>query len=120
MSETDDEARLRAALAEAHRRDAEVTPSFASVRDGARRSGARRPPRWPVLAVGLAAALAFVVWRVQRPGLPPAPLPTGTRWIAPTDFLLDTPDLVTLRTVPALDLPGDGFLNPPTAPRNPR
>ena len=120
MSTGDDEARLRAALAEAHRRDAEVTPSFAGVRDAARRSGARRLPRWPVLAVGLAAALAFVVWRAQRPGLPPAPLPTGTRWIAPTDFLLDTPDLITVRTVPALDLPGDEFLHPPTERRAPR
>jgi hypothetical protein len=120
MSTGDDEARLRAALAEAHGRDAEVTPPFASVRDAAHRSRDRRPSRWPVLAVGLAAALGFVVWGVQRARLPPAPLPTGTRWIAPTDFLLDTPDLVTLRTVPALDAPGDRFLNSPTDRRDPR
>jgi hypothetical protein len=68
-----------------------------------------------LLSAGLATVgVAIGVWVVSRPSAPPASLPTGTRWIAPTDFLLDTPDLVTLRTVPALDPADDRILRPPT------
>jgi hypothetical protein len=113
----DDEARLRAALAEAHRGDAERTPSFERVWAAARRPRAvrRSERRWGLLAAGVAAVgIAIGVWVVSRPSTPAASLPTGTRWTAPTDFLLDTPDLVTLRTVPALDPAADRFLRPPT------
>ncbi len=115
MKPDDDEARLRAALAEAHRGDADRTPSFERTWAAGRRSRAVRPSkrRWALLAGGLAAVVAVGVWVVARPRVPPASLPTGTRWIAPTDFLLDTPDLVTLRTVPALDPAADRFLGPP-------
>jgi hypothetical protein len=112
----DDEARLRAALAEAHRGDADRTPSFERVWAAARRPRAMNPSkrRWAVLSGALAAVVAIGVWVVARPSARPGSLPTGTRWTAPTDFLLDTPDLVTLRTVPALDPAADRFLRPPT------
>ena len=119
MKPDDDEARLRAALAEAHRGDAERTPPFERVWAAAHRPRAVRPSkrRWALLSSGLAAMVAIGVWVLARPNAPPATLPIGTRWIAPTDFLLDTPDLVTLRSVPALDPAADRFLGPPTDER---
>jgi hypothetical protein len=119
VSSEDEEARLRAALAEAHRRDVEVTPAFARVW-GPRRSTAARPvTRWVVLSAGvLAVVVALVVWRTRVPHEVGSSLPAGTRWIGPTDFLLQTPDLVTLHTVPALDLASDPYLHPPTDGRD--
>jgi hypothetical protein len=117
MTPEDDEARLRAALAEAHRHDAARTPSFERVRSAALRTprGGRR------LAVAAALATAAValwfVWIVAPPRPPPTWQPRGTRWIAPTDFLLETPDLVTLRTLPDLDPSTDPLLRSPPAPR---
>ncbi len=100
MSPADDDSRLRAALAEAHRADP-TAPPFARVW-GAQRRPAARARRW-VFAGGLAAAAALVTWVAVRPApAPPTWRPSGTRWVAPTDFLLDTPDLVTLRTLPSL------------------
>jgi len=118
MSSEDDEARLRAALAEAHRHDAEVTPSFARAWRGAR-TPSRRGPRWLVLSAAVAAvAVALVVWRNQAPAPPGISLPAGTQWVGPTDFLLQTPDLITLRTAPTLDLGSDPYLHPPTDGRD--
>ena len=104
MSPADDDARLRAALAEAHRQDPDAPPF-------SRLWSARKRPRQPrrvalVLAAGLAAAAAVGVWFVSRPAPPPAWQPIGAHWVAPTDFLLETPDLVTLRTLPNLDSKG--------------
>jgi len=118
MSFEDDKARLRAALTEAHRRDPELTPSFARVWGAARGQGPRGR-RWPVLVAGLAAvAVALVVWRDQGRSPTTPSFPAGTRWVGPTDFLLQTPDLVTLRTVPTLDLASDPYLHPPTDGRD--
>jgi len=117
MTPGDDEARIRAALAEAHREDR--TPAFDSVWTAAEGGRPVRRParRWIALSAGLAAAAAVAVWMVTRP--PPATgwHPTGTRWVGPTDFLLQTPDLVTLRTLPPLDPAADPLANPPPARR---
>jgi hypothetical protein len=119
MSSEDDEARLRAALAEAHRRDVEVTPAFGRLWGPHGSTAARLVTRWLVLSAGaLAAVGALVVWRPGVPAPVASSLPAGTRWIGPTDFLLQTPDLVTLRTVPTLDLDSDPYLHPPTDGRD--
>jgi hypothetical protein len=111
----DDEARFRAALAEAHRDDA--PPSFEATLAAARRPRrAQSPWRWAVLGTGLAVAAAGV-WVVTRPKPPPAAPILGTRWVAPTDFLLETPDLMTLRTLPPLDPDVDPWTARSPAPR---
>jgi len=113
----DDEARLRAALAEAHREDAERTPAFEATWAAARRARPRRSTwRWAVVGAGLAVA-ASAVWLVTRPVPPPAPTILGTRWVGPTDFLLQTPDLMTLRTLPPLDPAADPWMARPPAQR---
>jgi hypothetical protein len=113
----DDEARLRASLAEAHREDAERTPAFEATWAAARRSTPRRRTwRWAVVGTGLAVAAAGV-WLVTRPKPPPAAPILGTRWVGPTDFLLETPDLMTLRTLPPLDPAADPWTARPPAPR---
>ena len=95
---------LRKALADAHRGDAGKTPAFQQVWAAARGEIEGRPSAvgWLLACASLAAALGLAGWLFARMGPPPAPLPTGTRWVGPTDFLLQTPDLVTLRTVPRL------------------
>jgi hypothetical protein len=105
MRPADDEERLRAALAEAHRRDGDHTPSFTRIWSGTR-DPRTAPRRRLVLVAGLAAAATVAIWAVTRPAPPPPWQPTGTRWVAPTDFLLETPDMVTLRTLPTLETRG--------------
>ena len=107
MTPGDDEARIRAALAEAHRHDAERAPSFERVLSTARRTPRASAGRRVALVAALGAAVGVGSWFVVRPHPVPAWQPMGTRWIAPTDFLLETPDLVTLRTLPALDPAAD-------------
>lgn len=100
----DDDDAVRAALAEAHRGDARRTPSFDQAWGTARRAGRSRPSRapWLVTCATLATAAGLAVWLVRRPAPAPAPFPAGVTWRGPTDFLLETPGLVTLRTVPDL------------------
>lgn len=100
----DDDDALRAALADAHRGDAERTPSFGRVWNGARRSSRPRNSAvtWLMTCASLVAAMGLAAWLVGRLGPPAAQLPTGTSWRGPTDFLLETPGLMTLRTVPEL------------------
>ena len=103
MTPGDDEARLRAAMVEAHRDDARRMPRFETTWDPARRPRTQRATwRWAVLStVALAAAVGG--WLVARPKPTPAPWPVvGTRWVGPTDFLLETPDQITLRSLPTL------------------
>ena len=120
MTPEDEEARLRAAMAEAHRQDAAQTPRFESMWSSARRARPRRPAwRWVVLPTAVVAAAA-AVWLVSQPGPPPSPpawLGVETRWVAPTDFLLQTPDLMTLRSLPTLDPAADPWTARPPAPR---
>jgi hypothetical protein len=116
MKPDDAEARLRAALTEAHREDAAKTPSFQRMwRAAGRGEGARASAvPWLVTCASLAAAMGLAAWLVSRLGPPPAPLPAGTHWRGPTDFLLETPGLVTLRTVPELgSTDAEPFLRPP-------
>ena len=98
----DEDDALRAALAEAHRGDGAETPSFDRVWMAARRGGLqhRSPLPWLMTCASLAGALGLAAWLVGHLGPPPAQLPLGTRWIGPTDFLLETPGLVTLQSVP--------------------
>ena len=100
----DDDDALRAAFAEAHRADAEQIPSFDQAWGRARRGGRLRasPTPWLVTCATLVTAAGLAVWLVGRLGPPPSQLPAGTSWRGPTDFLLETPGLVTLRTVPDL------------------
>lgn len=104
MTPGEDEARLRAALADAHREDARHLPGFEATWASAQRRPDRRTAwRWAVLSTALVAA-GVATWLVARPKPVPAAWPTvATRWVGPTDFLLETPDLVTLRSVPTLD-----------------
>jgi hypothetical protein len=100
----DDDDALRAALAEAHHADAARMPSFEQAWDASRPGRHPRPSRlaWVMTCATLATATGLSVWFVGRPGTPPAQFPVGTGWRGPTDFLLETPDVVTLRTVPNL------------------
>jgi len=117
----DDDDTLRAAFAEAHRTDAERMPSFDQAWRAARHGGQRRtsPVPWLVTCGTLVTAAGLAVWLVSQLGPPPAQLPTGTSWRGPTDFLLETPGLVTLRTVPQLvpTLPDSVFRPNPDARR---
>lgn len=114
MSSGDDEARVRAAIAEAHRGDAERTPPLQAMW-GARRSRPGRSRwRWVPLTAGLAVAAAGI-WLVARPKPPSAWPAIGTRWVGPTDFLLETPDLITLRSLPSLDPAADPWTARPAS-----
>jgi hypothetical protein len=98
---TDDDlrARFRALAAE----DAAGVPALSRARiDAYRRSLRRRLPRraWYAAGVAAAAVVTFVMW--PRTASMPFDL-SGTSWAAPTDFLLDTPGSVLLRTVPSID-----------------
>jgi len=120
MKPDDAEARIRAALGEAHRDDGAQTPSFERVWRAARQGDRARPSAltWLVTCASLVAAMGLAAWLVSRLGPPPAPLPTGTHWRGPTDFLLETPGLVTLRTVPELgSTSADPLLRPPVDER---
>src|SRR5271156_5263855 len=101
----DDDDALRSAFAEAHREDAQRRPAFDQTWAKARRDSQPRPSAtpWLVTWATLVGAGGLAVWLVGQLGPPPAPLPTGTSWRGPTDFLLETPGLVTLRTVPILN-----------------
>ena len=116
MTPGDDDARIRAALAEAHRHDGDRAPPFERTWSATRRPRASAGRRL-VLSAALVAGVGAAVWFVARPHRPAAWQPTGRRWIGPTDFLLQTPDLVTLRALPMLDPAADPLLSPPPAPR---
>ncbi len=100
----DDDDTLKAALAEAHRADTARSPSFDKAWRAARRGSQTRasPVPWLVTCATLVTAAGLAMWLVSQLGPPPAQIPAGTVWRGPTDFLLETPGLVTLRTVPQL------------------
>ena len=118
MTPGDEEARLRAAMSEAHRQDPAQMPRFETMWSMSRRLRPRRSTwRWALLPTAVVAAAA-VVWLVSRPKHVPATWPTvETRWVAPTDFLLVTPDLITLRSLPTLDPAADPLTAKPPEPR---
>lgn len=104
MNPDDGEARIRDALAEAHRDDAARMPSFERVWAAASRTGPTRHVAlpWLLTCASLAGALGLSAWLVGQLGPPAVKLPTSVHWSYPTDFLLNTPGLVTMRTVPEL------------------
>jgi hypothetical protein len=114
----DEDARLRAAMSEAHRQDPAQTPRFEAVWSSARRSRPHRSTwRWALVPTAIV-AVAAVIWLVSRPTPVPPTWPTvETRWVAPTDFLLVTPDLITLRSLPTLDPATDPWTVKPPEPR---
>ena len=118
MTPGDEDARLRAAMAEAHRQDPAQMPRFEETWSTARRSRPHRSTwRWALVSTA-AVATAAAVWLVSRPKPVTATWPTvETRWVAPTDFLLVTPDLITLRSLPALDPSADPWTAKPPEPR---
>ena len=91
-----DDSDLRQAFAVLRREEAEGAPTFEAVR-------ARVRPRRLVPVAGLLAAASVAVAilgsscaaRIRRP-----PTVSMGEWIAPTDFLLDTPGREILETVP--------------------
>jgi hypothetical protein len=102
----DDEADLRAAFAGMRREDAAGAPAFEAVVTAASRGVAKRRRPWlvPTLTGTVAAAaLAVAVTAVLRRPEPRIPATrTIEEWIAPTDFLLETPGRELLETVPEI------------------
>ena len=101
----DDGADLRAAFAAVRREDAAGAPPFEAVIAASRRGPHRRRP-WlvPALTGTVAAAVvAIAVLTVARRPEPRLPgVPSFEDWTAPTDFLLRTPGMEMLETVPSL------------------
>lgn len=98
MRDDEDDADLRRAFAVLRAEDAAGAPPFAAVRA---RALPRRLARLGGLlaAASVAAALLGVV--VRRPE-PPHAAVSMEQWIAPTDFLLETPGLAIVETVPRI------------------
>lgn len=96
----DDDRVLQEAFAELRREDTDQVPSFAAVVEGG--ATPRRPPnplRGEALAAGLLVASLVVGLVVRRPPPPPPPA-AALAWTAPTDFLLRTPGIEVLESVP--------------------
>lgn len=101
----DDETGLREAFAALRREDAATAPPFARVLAG--RVVHRRflaPLLGRLVAAASLAAAVVVAVAVRRPAPPPAALSIEP-WTAPTDFLLQTPGLELLETVPRIGAP---------------
>lgn len=95
-----DDADLRQAFAALRREEAKAAPTFEAVRAQARGRPRRLAPLGGLLvAASVAAAILGIV--VRRPD-PPPPMASMEQWIAPTDFLLDTPGREILQTVPQI------------------
>lgn len=98
----DADADLRRAFAALRREEAKATPTFEAVRTRVRSGPRRLAPLGGLLAAAsVAAAILAIV--VRRPD-PPPPMVSMEQWIAPTDFLLDTPGREMLQTVPRIGL----------------
>jgi hypothetical protein len=91
---------LHEAFAELRREDTAHAPSFDAVVQ--RTSGATTPVplRGGALAAGMLAAALVVGLLVRRPALAPPPAAATLAWTAPTDFLLRTPGIEVLESVP--------------------
>jgi hypothetical protein len=93
-----DDADLRQAFAALRREEAKAAPAFEAVR--ARRAPRRLTPLGGLLAA--ASVTAAILGVVVRRSDPPPPIASLEQWIAPTDFLLDTPGREILQTVPRI------------------
>lgn len=101
----DDGADLRAAFAVVRREDAAGAPPFEAVLAASRRATHRRRP-WlvPALTGTMAAVVVAVavLTVARRPEPRPPWAPSIEDWTAPTDFLLETPGMELLETVPSI------------------
>jgi len=93
-----DDADLRQAFAVLRREDAKAAPIFEAVLARAR---PRRLAPLGGLLVAASVVAAILGVLVRRPDPPPPVASLGT-WIAPTDFLLDTPGRQIVQTVPRI------------------
>jgi hypothetical protein len=103
VNETPEDRQLTGALHELrHEVEAAVPPFFVT---GARRAQGRRHGWW--VAAAATAAAAVVLWSVvsQDDASDAYALDlSATTWIAPSDFLLETPGRGLLRSLPAIDV----------------
>ena len=95
-----DDADLRQAFAVLQREDAKAAPTFESVRARERGAPLRLAPLGGLLAAATVAAVLLGIV-VRRPA-PPPPMASMEQWIAPTDFLLNTPGREIVHTVPRI------------------
>ena len=89
---------LHDAFAELRREDAAHAPSFVAVVERASGSPRPVPLRGGAWAALMLVASLVVGLLVRRPAL--APPPTTLAWTAPPDFLLRTPGIEVLESVP--------------------
>ncbi len=124
MSEKEDPD-LRRRFAALRDEDAQDTPDFARLWRQAQARRGRRPSRhiasWLLVAAGTAALLLATVGRHPHPtGASPAgtsAMPSLSQWRPSTDFLLRTPALEVLTTVPTL---GEATPSPALSPSTER
>ncbi len=120
MNPDEGDQRIRAALAEAHRSDGARMPSFKQMWTAAKQTARSRSSArvWLLTSASLTAAIGLAAWLIAQLGPPAAEFPRGTHWTGPTDFLLRTPGLVTLRTVPEFGSTSSSpLLHPPVDAR---
>ena len=99
--EDHDDADLRQTFADLRREEAKAAPTFEAVRARAHGGPRRLAPLGGLLAAaGVAAVLLGIV--VRRIDPPPPPMASMGEWIAPTDFLLNTPGREIVHTVPRI------------------
>jgi hypothetical protein len=101
---------LRARFAALRRQDAARTPGFTQVLQRTRRAFITRTSVLAATACLLIAVIAVsLIWISQNrsPPAPPNAAPSLADWRAPTDFLLNIPGQVLLRTVPRIGEPSD-------------
>jgi hypothetical protein len=133
MNDESQDQDLRSRFQAVRREDQQCSPPFAELVVAADRRGAPRRRRLWAIPVGLATAAGavFGLWLLGERGVPTQAAPlaidlSATRWTAPTDFLLELPGNVLLRTTPVFEtgealLPRDGVeLNPSLRTPEPR
>lgn len=106
----DDDADLRQAFADLRRADAEAAPPFERLRAHAVRPGRRLAPGRALLVAASLAAAVIAGLAVRRPHPAPPPPVSIEEWAAPTDFLLETPGLEIVQTVPSIGTEGRSLL----------
>jgi hypothetical protein len=102
VNQRNQEKRLRALLEEAHRGDR--PPTFRRTWEAAHVSTRTRRPLW-VAVPGVVAVALLLVWttRPQVTSRPASQEIPSLEWNGPLDFLLQTPGLELLITVPTFD-----------------
>ena len=96
----EDDGVLHEAFAKLRREDADHAPSFGAVVERASRPLRPAPLRGGALAALMLLASLVVGLLVRRPALAPPPAAATLAWTAPTDFLLRTPGIEVLESVP--------------------